>query len=453
MALRKVLDYWWIGPLFAVLLFGFFGYRMLSPDKQSFLPGKISSGHHQIETACASCHTPFGGVKQEACLDCHGADLNAEEDSHAVSVFNDPRSFSMLEVVDAKQCISCHGEHIADQTQDKVASVPKDFCFPCHKDIAAERPSHKGMSAEGCAASGCHNYHDNQALYEDFLAKHLDEGRLRLGPSNVPMVKIRSANPVSVKSLKALAAQDEDGKNHDADQQIIQDWAGSRHALAGVNCSDCHQPAEPPAGVSAEWSDHPALAVCKNCHKEETDGFFKGKHGMRLAAGLSPMVPGQARIPMKSEAHEKGLTCNTCHGAHRYDIRKAASESCLACHDDTHSKSYAGSAHYRLWRAEISGAAPEGTGVSCATCHMPRAIVKNENITRVSVLHNQNANLRPNSKMIRTVCLECHGLDYTMDALADPDLLLNNYNGSPKKQIKSLEMVRTHLLNNMKKNN
>lgn len=168
---------------------------------------------------------------------------------------------------------------------------------------------------------------------------------------------------------------------------------------------------------------------------------------MRIVAGLSSMSPSQARMPMKSDAHDKVVTCNTCHSAHRYDTRKAAMESCLGCHDDIHSKAYSGSPHHRLWQAELSGSAPEGSGVSCATCHMPRAKVKEDGIERVAVTHNQNANLRPNSKMIRTVCSECHGLGFTLEALADPDLLLNNYSGAPKKRIESLEMVRTRQRN------
>ena len=45
----------------------------------------------------------------------------------------------------------------------------------CHLDIAEDRPSHEGMGFETCASAGCHNFHDNRGLYEDFLLKHLHE--------------------------------------------------------------------------------------------------------------------------------------------------------------------------------------------------------------------------------------------------------------------------------------
>ena len=440
MSLRKVLDYWWTGPILGVVLAGYFGYRMQGSDKQIFLPGKTSSGHHQIEVACEKCHTPFGGVKQKACLDCHGAGLDTELDSHAASVFNDPRSYTMLEIVDATRCVSCHSEHIADMAGGNTLNVPDDFCFPCHKDIAKERPSHVGFKEDGCATSGCHNYHDNRALYEDFIAKHLDER-----PTNSKAVVIRRSFPAHGDQSKKLVKEEQDSQGHAGNTGIVGEWAASRHAEAGVNCSKCHQPSDPVLGVNAEWSDHVAITTCRRCHAYETKGFFAGKHGMRAAVGLTPMRPEQARLPMKSKAHNKQLTCNSCHRAHRYDTRVAAAESCLGCHDDIHSKAYSAAPHHQLWLKELEGLASDGSGVSCATCHLPRSIVKEDGKERVAVDHNQNANLRPSSKMIRGVCLQCHGLEFTLQALADPDLSLNNYSGAPKKQIDTLDMVRIRL--------
>ena len=46
------------------------------------------------------------------------------------------------------------------------------------------------------------------------------------------------------------------------------------------------------------------------------------------------------------------------------------------------------------------------------------------------VQHNQNANLRPNEKMIRQVCLTCHSLALSIDALADSELIRRNFCGA-----------------------
>jgi len=55
--------------------------------------------------------------------------------------------------------------------------------------------------------------------------------------------------------------------------------------------------------------------------------------------------------------------------------------------------------------------------------------------------HNQNDNLRPVSKMLRTVCLSCHGLAFSIDALADRELTRRNYKGRPSRHVESMDMV------------
>ena len=53
---------------------------------------------------------------------------------------------------------------------------------------------------------------------------------------------------------------------------------------------------------------------------------------------------------------------------------------------------------------------------------------------RTLVQHNQNDGLQPNEKMIRPVCMSCHGLGFSIDALAG-------------KKVASLDMVRKRFLN------
>jgi hypothetical protein len=58
---------------------------------------------------------------------------------------------------------------------------------------------------------------------------------------------------------------------------------------------------------------------------------------------------------------------------------------------------------------------------------------------RVTVQHNQNWNLRPNEKMIRPVCMQCHSLSFSIDALADKALIENNFTGQPSVHIESID--------------
>jgi hypothetical protein len=156
-------------------------------------------------------------------------------------------------------------------------------------------------------------------------------------------------------------------------------------------------------------------------------------------AALPPMTPAQAWLPMKADAAGAELTCNTCHSAHRYDRAAAEVEACAGCHDDAHTKAYFVSPHYDLLKQEMAGRLPSGSGVSCATCHMPATLTRGEDGAKaIFVTHNQNDNLRPNEKMVRGVCGQCHGLQFTLDALADPALVAENFKGIPAVHVESI---------------
>lgn len=312
-------------------------------------------------------------------------------------------------------------------TGDMGVTLPGDFCFHCHQDIGDERPTHAGLDHSGCQSAGCHNFHDNRGLSEEFLEQHLGEPKLLASAlrSLVPHAPVRGPKQLGADQANADMA-------HAGDPSIVSDWAASAHAAQGVNCSGCH-------GEGAAFVQKPTLEACAECHAAERDGFLAGHHGMRLAAGLTPMTPGLARLPMKADSRNRELGCNSCHTAHRYDLASAQVEGCLGCHDDQHSKAYLGSPHHALWQREQRGELPPGSGVSCATCHMPA--LAETGTRKAHTEHNQNDNLRPNEKMVRSVCIQCHGLGYTLDALASADELRRNFVGDPQLHVESLDWV------------
>jgi hypothetical protein len=426
---------------------------LLASARTFMLPGPTTHGHYQIELVCETCHTePFASKQamQAACVGCHGAELKESDDKHPLTKFTDPRNAELLERIDATSCIACHTEHRPAITHAMGVTQPADVCFHCHAEIATERESHAGMAFDTCASSGCHNFHDNRALYEDFLLRHLDDPALLAKPqvasrNFIEIAAMLPDYPSDRYPVEALTAERADAPAHAAANAAIRaDWLASSHAQAGVNCSGCHTDS---ADASAVWIDRPDHQVCAACHAPETDSFLKGKHGMRLAFGLSPMTPAQARLPMHAEAKHTELTCTTCHGAHRFDTRAAAVDACLTCHADEHSLAFRDSKHFELWQAEIEGRALAGSGVSCATCHMPRTEQRDPDLDlrRIVVQHNQNDTLRPNEKMLRPVCLQCHGLGFAIDALADPQSIRTNFDGPPAAHIRSLEMAAERL--------
>jgi hypothetical protein len=401
--------------------------RLKAQEPTMYLPGKTSSGHRQIETACGSCHTPFGGVTNEACLKCHG-DAREKADSHVETKFNDPRNADQVSRVNVRKCVTCHAEHWPEGTHREGYTLPTTFCRECHADVVNERPSHQGMSFDTCSDAGCHNYHDNRALWEDHLKKHIGEPPLLSSHALPERARTKAKGA-------ALAARDQDAPSSvTAAANVISDWEASAHAKAGVNCTDCHGGAG-----GSPWVDKPAVSACSGCHAGENKGWQNGKHGMRLAAGLSPMSPALAELPMKAESHARSLDCQSCHASHRYDTLQAATAACLGCHDDEHSRSYKGTPHEALWDAEVRGAAPAGTGVSCAGCHMPRV---DDPSGGKKAQHDQNDNLRPNDKMVRDVCATCHGMSFSFDAMADADLVRRNFAGAPQKHVASVDMVQ-----------
>lgn len=426
----------------------FLAYALYEGDADVYLIGAMTHGHHQIGLSCSSCHSSaFGGgaVLQNACVDCHGDDLRLANDAHPKTKFTDPRNADRVALLDARVCVTCHVEHHPERTRPMGVTLPDDFCISCHRDIADDRPSHRGLEFTSCATGGCHNFHDNRALYEDFLLAHRSE------PERLPMAQV--AQTETRKFMAALLehplepvtaiAADVPGTVR-VEPQHLQDWEETAHAQAGVNCMGCHSEAVEGAGRTV-WRARPDLAVCARCHAPETEGFKSGMHGMRLQVGLPPMQPALAQLPMHDTAATKELTCQSCHAAHRFDVRRAAVESCMGCHDDAHTNNYPQSPHARLWKAELGGRAPAGSGVSCATCHLPRMTHRLEGIEVTLAEHNQNLNLRPNEKMLRSVCMNCHGLAFALDALADGSLVERNFNGRPARHVPSIDWaVRRH---------
>jgi formate-dependent nitrite reductase cytochrome c552 subunit len=197
-----------------------------------------------------------------------------------------------------------------------------------------------------------------------------------------------------------------------------------------MECSACH-------GAEPDGFAVPA-ARCGPCHASELETWQAGKHGVRTALALPPMQPSAARLPMHAAASGRELTCSACHAAHTDDRELAARSACLGCHSDDHSLAYASSRHAELFEAERRGAAPAGSGVSCATCHLPEQSGEDGHST---TQHNQNDNLRPNEKMIRSVCNRCHGLAFSIDALADAALVRSNFNRAPAAHVVSLDMA------------
>lgn len=395
---RRIL---WMTSLATVLVLvaAWFGY------KQFYTSGTATDGHHQIIGECGLCHAPWTGATDARCVACHSGHDVETSDAHTLAVIREhARRLDPGAVRAAEQgCRACHREHRAGMTDAAGVTAADTFCQACHPRIIQRRASHADVSYRMCR--GCHNYHDSHMLSEEFLHAH------RGDPHTWPEPRV----PLRADTAPAAVPEPDAPDAWLGDVDAVGEWQASRHAREGVNCSGCHV-ADTGGGT---WSETVPLAVCEGCHEAQVAGFGRARHGMRIAAGLTPMRVRDARLPMRPEAMGRSMDCHACHGAHAYDTRLAAAGACIDCHAGRHVESWADSPHGELWRAEIRGEAPPGSGVSCATCHMPR--VEDSASGRVVPRHDSNANLRPNQLMVTSVCTHCHGVRFSLNALADPE--------------------------------
>ena len=224
--------------------------------------------------------------------------------------------------------------------------------------------------------------------------------------------------------------------------QVNQLWETSSHALNNINCSSCHQNSE-----TKELILKPDQESCKSCHKVTVETFLLGKHGIRIREGLKPLTPSIASLPMKKDAFNKQMNCNTCHNVHSVNTFEASVDSCLTCHNDEHSLNYEKSKHYQLFLEEGTLPRPSIESVTCATCHLPRMDFEGA----IHVNHNNTYNLLPRDRMVKDVCMNCHGIEYSYNSIFDDELVTQNFAKPPTLKLKTLDMV--HVLKEKRSGN
>ena len=164
-----------------VLLLTWMSAAFALDNKQIFLPGETSEGHHLFEASCASCHEGFKPVSNENCNRCHEAEL--ANDVHGAKKFKDPRWAELRENLDVLTCTACHNEHV--HMFGRGVHLQPDLCMGCHEELTlTQLASHKGFEPDGCWTAGCHNYHDHRTISTAFLRENLDQ------PAMLPVQKL-----------------------------------------------------------------------------------------------------------------------------------------------------------------------------------------------------------------------------------------------------------------------
>jgi hypothetical protein len=270
---------------------------------------------------------------------------------------------------------------------------------------------------------------------------------------------------------------------------VVQQWATSRHAEAGVGCFECHQANE----TDKDAFEHNGFRIsvlvtpqdCGQCHPQETEEFEASHHaaagqilgsldnvlgeaveGVPAAnSGCKQCHGGAVRILPEGKLDaatwpNSGIgrmnpdgtkgTCAACHGRHTFSASIARQpENCGKCHlgpDHPQAEVYAESKHGITYRAKITemnldsrswvlgvdyNAAP-----TCATCHM--SATKAQPLTH-DVGARISWTLRPETSIkldqwearraeMQKVCSNCHGKDWVGNFYKQYDAVVNLYN-------------------------
>lgn len=326
---RRIL--WIVGGCAITLMFA-----SVLGTRGRYQPGALMEAHAQLGNRCATCHEPWHGVTNKACISCHGdfADNNPHGDFNVSDHKQGLLSGKKLVVFsDNLECLTCHTEHrgrFADvKTEaafacaychehpsiDKVAkhvvpvmarqktprllfkNVFNHFehlglisledpprpgdCQACHSVRAtpAGKPEMMGIKWSGCAGSDCHVKPQDQYLQSP--------ASLGASPELIPysgVVNFRYVNAVFTHSSEHLHFACEDCHFEMAKGKRPDDTA----SLAIKQCFTCH--AHQPATVAAQSAN-------------TATGMLAG---MASAAETQP------------HAERRVVQCGECHLFHTY---------------------------------------------------------------------------------------------------------------------------------------
>jgi len=265
------------------------------------MPGKLISGHEEIEAECEKCHASFDQSKQDRlCLVCHDKidnDMNQKKGYHGKHTLvanvecrschtdHKGRKFDIVlldsETFDhdlsdyplngAHEKVACSGCHKAEELYRETDIA----CFACHKDDDV----HKSELGKKCA--DCHD--ETSWIKAEF---NHDETKFPLQDAHQD-VKCTGCHP------------DERYKELPIDCNSCHKLNDVHGGSYGAACDDCHN--------ERKWSE------IKFDHDRDTDYPLKGGH--------------------------KRTTCRACH---QQDIHRSLDRSCVACHrnDDVHRGRY-----------------------------------------------------------------------------------------------------------------
>ena len=98
-------------------------------------------------------------------------------------------------------------------------------------------------------------------------------------------------------------------------------WHGSIHAQAGVQCIGCHLSHSQQFRLTDE-------ALCGSCHRERLEDFKHTAHGLANVTCIDCHLSSAANVELTNLSADAGQTMT----APRHDFTTVSSEDCISCH-------------------------------------------------------------------------------------------------------------------------
>jgi hypothetical protein len=138
---------------------------------------------------------------------------------------------------------------------------------------------------------------------------------------------------------------------------MVHEFELSRHAATGINCLDCHQPAEGQESVEHHGftiSASMSAANCRSCHEREYQQYLRSRH----AAPAWAAVKGPSDFTQEQIAHAEqyhpGAVNRPANALALLEGEAAIVKGCASCHD-------------------IGKPNPDGSLGMCTACHSRHA--------------------------------------------------------------------------------
>lgn len=150
----------------ALIVLAVISHLAYSTSGKVFMDGPLSVNHAVLEDECELCHTPWRGVVDARCLECHE---DRESAKHVDAGFQGPTG----------RCAGCHGEHRS--VDHDISFVGDGRCLECHVSFSHEAPRRRmdGGRKKRLPGSGVLLTHNAYYLKGKYQPQYCDQCHVR----------------------------------------------------------------------------------------------------------------------------------------------------------------------------------------------------------------------------------------------------------------------------------